>query len=185
MAPQGGTRALEHQPRDDCGGGIVKVLCFSPKITSAVLIACDSGGNLACILAIKAKTLEKPIPIVYQLLIVPVTDNTASTETRWASNKDTVWLSPDRMNWFKHNYLPNEDDWSKWDASPIFATREMLEGLPPAWIAVAELDILRDEGVAFGEKLRKAGITTEIEVYKGAPHPIMAMDGTLCLFIKF
>jgi acetyl esterase/lipase len=149
-----------------------------------VLIAQNSGGNLASILAIKAKYSEEPIPIVFQLLIVPVTDNTASTETRWASNRDTVWLSPDRMNWFKHNYLPSEDDWSKWDVSPIFATREMLEGLPPAWIAVAELDILSDEGIAFGERLREAGVATEIEVYKGAPHPIMAMDGKLSLFDK-
>lgn len=135
-------------------------------------------------LAIKAKYFEEPIPITFQLLIVPVTDNTASTETRWASNKDTVWLSPDRMNWFKYNYLPSEDDWSKWDASPIFATREMLEGLPPAWIAVAELDILSDEGIAFGKRLREAGVTVEVEVYKGAPHPIMAMDGKLSLVTK-
>ncbi|KAJ3511130.1 hypothetical protein NMY22_g15750 [Coprinellus aureogranulatus] len=136
----------------------------------------SSGGNLATILAIKAKYLPEPIPLIFQLLIVPVTDNTASVATRWASNKDTVWLTPDRMNWFKRNYLPNEEDWTKWDASPIFATREMLEGLPPAWIAVAELDILCDEGVAYAERLREAGVKTEVEVYKGAPHPIMAMD---------
>lgn len=140
--------------------------------------AWNSGGNLATILAIKAKYLEEPIPIIFQLLIVPVTDNTASTKTRWATNKDTVWLTPGRMDWFKRNYLPNEDDWTKWDASPIFATRDMLEGLPPAWVAVAEMDILCDEGVAYAEKLTQVGVETEVVVYKGAPHPIMAMDGT-------
>lgn len=139
----------------------------------------SSGGNLATILAIKAKYLNPPIPLVFQLLIVPVTDNTASTSNRWASNALTPWLSPARMEWFKANYLPNPDDWVKWDASPIFATKEQLEGVPPAFVAVCELDILCEEGLEYVERLREAGVKVEAEVYKGAPHPIMAMDGVL------
>jgi acetyl esterase/lipase len=63
-----------------------------------------------------------------------------------------------------------------------------------AWIAVAELDILRDEGIAYGHKLLAAGVPARINTYKGAPHPIMAMDGTyrltddnihLCVLILF
>ena len=81
------------------------------------------------------------------------------------------------MERFKNNYLPNPEDWTKWDASPIFASEEMLKGLPPAHIAVCELDILCDEGLAYAEKLRKAGVSVEVKVYKGAPHPILAMDG--------
>jgi acetyl esterase/lipase len=83
------------------------------------------------------------------------------------------------MNWFKNNYLPNKEDWTKWDASPIFATDEMLSKTPSAWIGVGELDILRDEGVHYGERLSKAGVKVETKIYKGAPHPIMAMDGVL------
>ncbi|TFK22420.1 hypothetical protein FA15DRAFT_671538 [Coprinopsis marcescibilis] len=139
----------------------------------------SSGGNLATILAIKAKQMERPIPLIFQLLIVPVTDNTASVENRWNENQLTPWLSPDRMMWFRRKYLPNEDDWSKWDASPIFTPPEYLVGLPPAWIAVAGCDILANEGKAYGDNLRKAGVTVDIEEYIGAPHPIMAMDGAL------
>jgi acetyl esterase/lipase len=54
----------------------------------------------------------------------------------------------------------------------------MFRRVPKAWIAVTELDILRDEGIAYGKKLLRAGVPTEIKTYKGAPHPIMAMDGT-------
>lgn len=80
------------------------------------------------------------------------------------------------MNWFKNNYLPNSEDWTKWDASPIFAPPELIRKLPKAWIGVAELDILKEEGIAYGEKLKKEGVEVEIVVYKRAPHPIMAMD---------
>ena len=59
----------------------------------------------------------------------------------------------------------------------IFAPDELFRKSPPAWIGVAELDILRDEGIAYGEKLKAAGVAAEVKVYKGAPHPIMAMDG--------
>ena len=117
---------------------------------------------------------------MFQLLVVPVTDNTASVETStsWAENQLTPWLSPERMLWFRHNYLPNKEDWIKWDASPFFAPDDLVSKLPKAWIGVTELDILRDEGVQYGEKLKKTGVEVDIVMYKGAPHPIMAMDGT-------
>jgi acetyl esterase/lipase len=117
-----------------------------------------------------------PLPI-FQLLIVPVTDNTATVETSWADNRHTCWLTPDRMNWFKKNYLPRQEDWTQWDASPIFAPDTLVQKLPSTWIGIAELDILRDEALAYGNKLKKQGVLVEMQVYKGAPHPIMAMDG--------
>ncbi|PPQ79008.1 hypothetical protein CVT25_002317 [Psilocybe cyanescens] len=141
----------------------------------------SSGGNLATILALKAVEMQPPIPIVFQLLIVPVTDNTASIENSWAENALTPWLSPDRMMWFRHNYLPYKEDWTKWDASPLFAPEDLIRKLPRTWIAVNELDILRDEGIQYGEKLKEAGVVADIELYKGAPHPIMAMDGVLSI----
>lgn len=136
---------------------------------------------MAAILTHKAALANPPIPLVFQLLVVPVTDNTASpTDTRypsWQECANTLALVPKKMLWFKNNYSPNPEDWTKWDNSPIFAPEETFKKAPPAWIGVAELDILRDEGLAYGEKLKKAGVPVETKVYKGAPHPIMAMDG--------
>lgn len=84
------------------------------------------------------------------------------------------------MLWYKANYSPDEADWTKWDNSPIFAPEETFKKAPPAWVCVAELDILRDEGLAYAEKLKQAGVPVEVKIYKGSPHPIMAMDGA-CL----
>lgn len=128
----------------------------------------------------KAATSDPPIPLVFQLLVVPVTDNTASVSgtphASWLENTNTAWLSPARMLWFRHNYLPNEEDWNKPDSSPIFYPDDLIAKAPPAWIGLAELDILRDEGLAYAEKLKKAGVEVEVQIYTGAPHPIMAMD---------
>ncbi|KAJ6512157.1 Alpha/Beta hydrolase protein [Mycena vitilis] len=158
----------------------------------------SSGGNLAAILTLKAAEAKSlPSPLVFQLLIVPVTDNTADVGNEdeaglWWSNRYTPWLSPERMLWFRKNYLPNEKHHTQWDASPTFAPcftpkKNPLNGesefevltsvLPKAWIAVCERDILRNEGVAYGHKLSKSKVPVEIVEYKGAPHPIMAMDG--------
>lgn len=142
-----------------------------------------SGGNLAAIVTHKAAQLSPPISLLFQLLVVPVTDNTASEtgvpHASWLENANTPALTPAKMMWFRRNYSPNEEDWSKWDSSPLLAPEEWFKKCPPAWICVAERDVLRDEGIAYGEKLKKAGVEVEIKVYKGAPHPIMAQDGVL------
>lgn len=136
-----------------------------------------SGGNLAAILALKATERNPPIPLIFQLFVVPVTDNTASVADLWAGNQHAPWLTPDRMIWFRNNYLPNKEDHTKWDASPIFAPDELVKKVPKAWFAIAELDILKEEGLAYSKKLEAQGVHVEVEVYKGGPHPIMAMDG--------
>ncbi|KAG6887261.1 hypothetical protein C0992_013099 [Termitomyces sp. T32_za158] len=144
--------------------------------TSRIAAAC-SGGNLAAILALKAAEHKPAIPLVFQLLVVPVIDNTTSVDNLWAKNQKSPWLSPDRMTWFRNNYLPNMEDRTNWDASPIFAPPELLRKTPSAWIGVAALDILKEEGVLYGEKLKELDVKVEVVTYEGAPHPIMAMDG--------
>lgn len=115
--------------------------------------------------------------------MVPVCDNTASVENLWKDNEKAPWLSPARMEWFKNNYLPNQEDWTKWDASPTFAPVELLKKAPKAWLGICELDILKAEGIEYGQKLQKAGVEVEIKVYPGAPHPILGMDGTFITLI--
>jgi acetyl esterase/lipase len=152
------------------------------KFSRMLMTEICSGGNLAAVLTHKAAQLYPPIPLIFQLLIVPVTDNTASASgiphASWRENKHAPWLTPARMLWFRRQYLPHEQTRARWDASPLLAQDEMFSKVPKAWIAVAELDILRDEGIAYGNKLLTAGVPAKINTYKGAPHPIMAMDGT-------
>ena len=134
-----------------------------------------------------AALMAPPVLLILQLLVSPVTDNTASsTESvypSWSENTNTCGLVPDRMLWFRNLYLSNEADRTKWDNSPMCAPDETFQKVPNAWIGVCERDILRDEGVFYGEKMRKFGKTVDVVVYQNAPHAILAMDGKQTLIL--
>lgn len=90
------------------------------------------------------------------------------------------------MLWFRNNYLPStpsspNPSLTSWRSSPIFASDEAFSRSPAAtFVGVCEIDVLRDEGIVYSEKLKKHGAkNVEVKVYKGAPHPVMAMDKRL------
>ncbi|KAH7925190.1 hypothetical protein BV22DRAFT_454670 [Leucogyrophana mollusca] len=141
----------------------------------------SAGGNLSAILSVKAAQLNPPIPLLLAQLIAPVTDNTADPSGNpypsWKEVANTPFLNIGRMLWFRDKYLPKGEDCTKWDISPIFVPDELLAKSPKTWIAVMELDILRDEGLAYAERLKKIGVEVSTKMYMKAPHPILAMDG--------
>ncbi|CCM05351.1 uncharacterized protein FIBRA_07565 [Fibroporia radiculosa] len=154
---------------------------LSTNVKRIAVGGCSSGGNLAAVLTHKAALLQPPIPLVFQLLIVPCTDNTANVDDprylSWSENKNTIGLFLPRLLFFREKYVPNTNDRHEWECSPILAPEEDFRKLPKAWIGVAELDLLRDEAVAYGEKLKQAGVEAEVNIYKGSPHTIMGLDG--------
>ncbi|CAH0025820.1 unnamed protein product [Clonostachys rhizophaga] len=145
----------------------------------------SAGGQLAASLSIKAAMLEPPIPIKFQLLVVPVIDNTATEATVWGKNKNAPWLTPARMLWYRQMYLPNKEDEEQWEASPCKASPSLLATSPNTWIAVSEQDLLAPEGTAYADQLRDAWESEAVEKqvvvksYKGSTHSILAMSGIL------
>ncbi|KAG8791775.1 hypothetical protein FRC12_008118 [Ceratobasidium sp. 428] len=149
----------------------------------------SAGGNISAVLTQRAVQRNPPLPIIYQVLIVPVTDNAIEEDgssplpafyESWVKLKNTVALGPARMLWFRNYYLPNKEDRTHPDASPIYQKDpKVWAALPDAWVGVAELDILSDEGKLYARKLTEAGKTVDLVVYPGSPHPIMAMDEVL------
>jgi acetyl esterase/lipase len=126
----------------------------------------------------KAAALNIQIPI-YQMLILPVIDNTATAETAWSNNIHAPWLTPSRMLWYRNMYLPNKSDWENWDVSPQLAPRELLAKSPPTWIAVGEMDILCREAELYGGLLKELEVKTDINVYMGSTHSLLVLDGKL------
>jgi acetyl esterase/lipase len=167
------------------GGSSAQVPCSILCYLYGSYYSLFRGGNLAAIVSLKSATLSPPIPIQLQLLVVPVVDNTATISdgcyASWRENAETAWLPAAYMIWFRDHYLPNIEDRVKWDNSPIFAPEDLVANAPRAWIAVAEMDILRDEGIAYAAKLKKAGVEVAVKVYEGAPHPILVLDGKCAL----
>ena len=126
------------------------------------------GGNMTASVVLMAKDKKGPA-IKLQVMLWPVTD--ANFET--GSYKDLGegrFLTRNMMIWFWDNYLPDVTKRKEIYASPLQATIDQLQGLPPALIQVAENDVLRDEGEAYARKLDEAGVPVTLTRYGGLIH---------------
>ncbi|KAI6366345.1 hypothetical protein MCOR25_005160 [Pyricularia grisea] len=142
----------------------------------------SAGGNLAAVVTHKALRHEAfAAGFKFQLLVVPVMDNTASMETSptYAEYEHTAALPVDKMLWYRRHYLPDQGEWSSVEASPLLADADTFAKLPPALVVVAGLDVLRWEGEEYARRLRAAGVDAEVKVFEGVPHPFIVMDAVL------
>jgi len=142
-----------------------------------------SGGGLSAIVSLKAAQASLEVQPIFQLLICPVIDNTATVETWWASSAHAPWLTPSRMMWYRDMYFVDSDDARRCDASPNYAEPELLRESPNTLIAISECDLLAPEGRAFGETLRNAGVQVEVKEYKGTTHTILLLAGYYSPFV--
>ena len=142
----------------------------------------SAGANLAAVIVQKAALRQlHGIRLRLQVLVVPPMDNTAlpHSNSSWRTYEFTAHLPAEKMLWFRNHYLPNEVDRSHPEASPLRASNEVLRLLPPSYIVVGELDILRHDGEEYARLLKLNGVSAEVTVMKGMPHPFLAMDGVL------
>jgi len=137
-------------------------------------VAGDSAGaNLATVLALLARDAGGPL-IAAQALVYPVIDATMSFPSV-QENATGYYLEAATMRWFLEQYAPDEATRTDARLSPPVAD---LAGLPPAVVATAQYDPLRDEGDAYAEKLRAAGVPVLHRRYAGQIHGFFGM-GTL------
>lgn len=144
---------------------------------NGIAVAGDSaGGNLAAAVCLKAKA-EKGPEIAFQLLIYPVTDAPRNTQS-YKDFGEGHFLEAEGMDWFWNHYvLAGGADPADPYAAPLRA--ESLAGLPPAYVVTAGFDVLRDEGKAYAEALKKAGVEAEYVNYEGMIHGFFNLQGAL------
>jgi acetyl esterase len=141
----------------------------------ALALAGDSaGGHLAAAAALRARAAGGPA-IAVQAMAYPVTDATMSTSSdplaSYVTNREGYGLTATSMSWFIGCYLPDEADRSRPDNAPLLV--EDLSGLPPAVVATAEFDPLRDEGAAYARRLREAGVPVTFLPGDGLVHSFL------------
>ncbi|MEA2383754.1 MAG: acetyl esterase [Solirubrobacteraceae bacterium] len=142
---------------------------------SRIAIAGDSvGGNMTAALTLMAKERSGP-SLVAQLLFYPVTDASFDTDS-YREFATGYFLRRDAMRWFWDQYTTEEAQRDEITASPLRASTEQLAGLPPALLVTAEADVLRDEGEAYGRKLRAAGIDVTATRYEGVIHDFVMLN---------
>ena|SRR5208282_4435503 len=134
----------------------------------------SAGGNLSAVVSILARDRGKPA-IKLQLLIYPATHGALDTLSH--KTFTDYFLTDKSVRYFWDHYVRNEVDRKDPLASPALAKSH--KGLPPALIITAEFDPLRDEGEAYGEKLRAAGVPVTVTRYDGMIHGFFTMTGVL------
>lgn len=138
-----------------------------------VAVAGDSaGGNLATVVCTETVDDAAGGPD-FQLLFFPVTD--LSTKHRsYELFSDGYFLTEKQMDWYRVHYL-GETPPTDPRVSPLLA--ESLHRLPPAHVAVSGFDVLRDEGIAYAERLRRAGVLVTLQVERGHIHAFVNSTG--------
>ena len=145
-----------------------------PIMNNKIAVCGDSaGGNIAAVCCINSKINAEP-KIKFQALIYPSTHLGSNYKSK--EKYDGYILSKLLMKWFEEKYI-NKNQLNDWRAAPILF--EDLSNLPNTLIVVAGCDPLRDEGIAYGEALKKAGNNVEIKIFKGQIHGFLTMGARI------
>lgn len=137
-------------------------------------VAGDSaGGTLAAVAALHARDIG--LPLALQVLITPGTTAHADTEShrRFAEG---MLLEAEEIGWFFDHYIPHERR-TDWRFAPLLA--DEVEGVAPAFVLLAECDPLVDEGVAYADRLRLAGVPVQLDIVRGMTHDFIKMGRAL------
>ncbi len=140
-----------------------------------IVIAGDSaGGNMATVVAMKAKKQNGP-KILFQALFYPVTNADMDTIS-YEDFADGPWLTKKAMEWFWDAYAPDKKDRDCSYVSPLKASEEELKDMPPTLIITDENDVLRDEGEAYARKLDFCGVDVLSIRVNGTHHDFMMLN---------
>jgi acetyl esterase len=143
---------------------VERIAEFGGDVARVGVAGDSAGGNLAAAVAIACR--DAGIKLAAQLLVYPVTDvfgnfADATENARFpsrAENADGYFLTRATMEWFCGHYLADKTHGTDWRVSPLRAKN--LTGLAPAIVATAWFDPLRDEGKAYADALKAAGVPT-------------------------
>ncbi len=140
--------------------------------TARVAVAGDSaGGNLSAVVSQLAASGGTPVPTC-QALIYPAVDFSLETDSH-RDLADGHVIPRERILWYMEQYLRSEADKTDLRASPLRAQK--LAGQPPTLIVTAGFDPLRDEGRAYGDRLREAGVDVVYREYPGQIHAFVSL----------
>lgn len=138
--------------------------------TTRLAVGGDSaGGTLAAVCALLAR--DAGLPLALQLLIYPGTAARQDADSHRRFRHGPLLDKP-TIDWFFGHYIPPGQR-ADWRFAPLEAPDH--EGLAPAWLGLAECDPLVDEGLAYGDALRAAGVAVQLELWRGVVHDFVKM----------
>lgn len=133
----------------------------------------SAGANLATVIAMMSRDKNGP-EIMAQALIYPATNLSSMDTESYRNFAEGFFLTRAKMERFRDVYTPNPADRLNPYVSPLLA--QDLSGLPPALIITDEFDPLRDDGEAYAQHLKEAGVETIVTRYDGMVHGFVAVE---------
>ena len=131
-----------------------------------VVAGASAGGGLAAAVALMARDRGGP-RLRQQLLIYPMLDDRHETPSSHAVTDPRVFTRPTSLGCWRA-YLGDDPGEVPVYAAPARAID--LSGLAPAYLVLADHDILRDEGLEYARRLTDAGVAAEVHMYAGTFH---------------
>lgn len=159
-------------PLDDA----YRALCAVAGEAPLAVMGDSAGGNLAAACAMRARDTGGP-RIDLQVLLYPITDHRFDRPSYSAFGGGAYLLSRADMEWYWAHYAPDAARRDEPYASPLRAPD--LSGLPPAIVVVAGCDPLRDEGIAYAERLERASVDVDLRIHDDMIHGFFTMVGLL------
>jgi acetyl esterase len=142
--------------------------------TQRLAVGGDSaGGTLAAVCAIQAR--DHGLPLALQLLITPGTAASATHASRHLFANGFL-LDETTIEWFFEQTIDRSQR-HDWRFAPLEA--DDLANVAPACVIVAECDPLADEGVAYADQLRRAGVPVQLDLVRGMTHDFIKMGRVL------
>jgi acetyl esterase len=135
----------------------------------------SAGGNMAAVLSVLSRDRGGPA-IAGQVLLCPVTGYFPDTPS-YSANASGFGLDASFMPWMWEQYLVSPKQGEDPRVAPLLTPD--LSRVAPALVITAEYDLLRDEGEAFAERLRQAGVPTHATRYDGMIHGFQDYRGTV------
>ncbi len=132
----------------------------------------SAGGTLAAVCALHARDIG--LPLAWQLLITPGTAAQPDTASHRMFGSGFL-LDGATIEWFFEQYIARGER-SDWRFAPLNADPD---GVAPACVILAECDPVVDEGLAYADRLRAAGVTVELDLVRGVTHDFIKMGRAL------
>lgn len=146
--------------------------------TKVILSGMDAGANLVALVSHKAKKENKLSAIKALILIcAPVDNPMISYYDSYEANAMNYYFTKDLSLFYIQSYL-DKKQWFMTHAEMWPFYEKDFSGLPPSLILTTEFDVLRDEGIAYGKKLEKAGVDVSIKCIQHQLHNFTALPAT-------
>ncbi|MEY2617420.1 MAG: hypothetical protein RL522_422 [Pseudomonadota bacterium] len=129
----------------------------------------SAGGTLSAACALMAR--DAGLPLALQLLFYPGLAGHQDLPSHQAYGQGLL-LDAALIDYFYDHYIADTER-GDWRFAPLQATE--VQGVAPAWLGLAECDPLADEGLAYADKLRAAGVPVQLEIYRGVVHEFIKM----------